>query len=431
MLVPLSVGRASTAQLVDPLLRPLGFAPRATAMTPIAGAPPAGANLQAPIEPGSVLSIPLAYGDLDLSGAGTVTDVLPDGPILAFGHAMFAQGRTALPLATGYIHFVSSRKNLSFKVSSSMNIVGSILRDENSAVAGNHAMAFATAPLNVSVAYPDQPPRDYSYTVVDHPMLTPVIAAICSIQSVTAVRDLPLRNTMRVEADMTFTGDRAINLSTVIPMAMGDDVAYQVLPVIASAMQNPFEQLKLESMETRVTIEPEVRMAALLGARLEKRVVEPGATVKVTAEIQPYNQPVQTVRGELTVPADTPEGDYALLLGDAQTYINLFFSSRPHLTQITDTDELFDAMRQMLAIRNDALYLTLMLTEKGIAVGRNEMPQLPSSRRAMIATPTSTVAMPYLESVDQMIPLGLVIQGQQQFLISVRKPHSEIPINDI
>ena len=51
----------------------------------------------------SVLSIPLAFGDSDLSAAGTVTDVLPDGSVIGFGHAMFGQGAIGLPITNGFI----------------------------------------------------------------------------------------------------------------------------------------------------------------------------------------------------------------------------------------------------------------------------------------------------------------------------------------
>lgn len=428
MYVPLSVGNPSTAELLAPLLQPLGLTPMATGMNTIAGKPPAGTDLAAPIRPGSVLSVPLAYGDMDLSGAGTVTDVLPDGTVLGFGHAMFGQGPTAVPMSTGYVHFVSSRKSISFKVSGSMKIAGTISRDENSAVAGNDAMTFKAAPLDVAVAIAGQPPRDYQYQVVDHPMLTPVAATICAIQSVTAVQGLPLHNTMRLDTEMTFTGDRRLSVSTMVPMATGDEMAFLILPAIATAMQNPFESLKLESMSTRVTVEPTVRVASLRNVRLDKSVVEPGGTLKLTIEIQPFNEPVRTVRSELTVPADTPEGDYPLMIADAQSYLGQLFMTRSHLFQATNIDQLFDAMQRVNAIDNDTLYVSLILTEKGIAVGREELPHLPSSRRAMILTPTSTAAMPYLETVDEVVPLDLVVQGRQSFFISVRKPHSEIPI---
>lgn len=428
MFVPLPVGDATSADLLTPLLAPMGLAPVATGTGTVGGPPPSGTDIQALIQPGSVLSIPLAYGDLDLSGAGTVTDVLPDGTILAFGHQMYSQGQTSLPLSTGYVHFVSSRKSTSFKVGGSLQIAGTISRDENSAVAGNSAMTFETADLNVAVAYADQPPKDYQYKIVDHPMLTAVATAYCAIQSVTAVRGLPLHNTMRLDTEMTFTGDRQLNVSTMVPMASGDEIAYTLAPAIAVAMQNPFESLKLESVSVRVNVEPTVRIASLLNVRLDKPVVEPGGTLSLTIEIQPFNEPVRIVRTELAVPADTPEGDYPLVIADAQSYLGQLFMTRSHLFQATDVDQLFDAMRRTYSVRNDALYVSLILTEKGIAIGREELPQLPSSRRAMILTPTSTAAMPYLETVDKAIPLDMVVQGAQDFYISVRKPHSEMPV---
>ena len=61
-------------------------------------------------------SLPFAFGDLTVAGHGTVTDVLPDGRVLGFGHSMDGTGPTSLPMATGYVNFMVPRDQLSFRV---------------------------------------------------------------------------------------------------------------------------------------------------------------------------------------------------------------------------------------------------------------------------------------------------------------------------
>ena len=427
MFLPITVGSLTTAELTNPLLEPFGMT--VVASGAVGGAPPPSVDAETTrIQPGSVLSIPLAFGDLDLAASGTVTDVLPDGTVLGFGHAMFGQGPTAIPLATGYVHFIAARAMISFKVSGSLNIVGSIVEDENSAVAGITEHRYQTAPLRVHVELPNQPPRSYEYKVVDHPLLTPTLAAICILESAAAVQDLPIENTMRVETQMSFTGDRAFEMKSVTPSAMVTDLVWSVMPAIASMMQNPYDQLKLESMDVRVSVEPRVMAGTIIGARLDQATVEPGEKFTLSFQVQPYGEPVQTHRAEVAVPVDTPEGDYQLIISGAMSYAGRLFATRPHLFNTTTIDELYETMRLIMSIRDDAAYVGLQLAEKGIAVGRAELPQLPSSRRAMIATPTSTTATPFIESVEQVIETDMVVNGDYGFLVHVRKPNSELPV---
>jgi len=54
-------------------------------------------------------------------------------------------------------------------------------------------------------------------------------------------------------------------------------------------------------------------------------------------------------------------------------------------------------------------------------VGRNELPDLPSSRRAIMAAPGTTLAMPYFQSIEKNIDMDTAIEGELIFMLSVRK----------
>jgi hypothetical protein len=123
----------------------------------------------------------------------------------------------------------------------------------------------------------------------------------------------------------------------------------------------------------------------------------------------------------MTIPESLPDGDYQLHVCDAQTYTQLWYTSRPHLMVTTNADELYAMVRRITSVPNNALFLVLQIQQEGLAVGRQEMPHLPSSRKAMIATPTSSLATPFSESVDRIIPMDLVTQGDLTFTINVRK----------
>jgi hypothetical protein len=92
MMLPMAVRSESMARALSPLFEPMGIRPMQSPAGMTAGLPPPDTDPKSiKLEPGSVLAIPLAFGDVDLSATGTVTDVLPDGRVLGFGHPMFGQ----------------------------------------------------------------------------------------------------------------------------------------------------------------------------------------------------------------------------------------------------------------------------------------------------------------------------------------------------
>lgn len=421
LLLPMSVGSPEIAELIAPLLEPMGISPVAASQGFVSGAPPQSVDVEAAaLQPGSVLSVPLAFGDLDLAAGGTVTEVLPDGTVLGFGHAMFGEGQTALPMATGFVHFVVPRLNQSFKLAGSLNIHGSLQRDEVTAVAGNGERSFTTAPVSVNVQMPGQPAEQYNYEIVDHQSLTPSLASTVTMRSLTARHNPPMETTLMLRGEMRFTGGRTLQVDTLMPGEQMMGVMMELTPPIMLAMQNPHQRLALQSMDVSAEVIPGRRTATIINARLDRAEVAPGETVGVTVWIQPYAQPPKRLRTTIAVPANLPDGDYPLMISDAQVYLAMMMDSRPHLFTTRNVDELMGMMQRVLSVKRSAVHLVMQLPEEGIAVGRQELPQLPSSRRAMIFTPTSTVAHPYMETVEQTIDTDMAITGQRMFTVHVR-----------
>ncbi|MEL7088436.1 MAG: hypothetical protein AAGL98_08370, partial [Planctomycetota bacterium] len=355
--LPLAVGDTQTAALLAPLLAPSGIAVMSGDLTRVAGTPPSNVSPETvKLEPGSVLSIPLAYGDLDLSAAGTVTDVLPDGTVLGFGHAMNAVGSSRLPMATGYTHFVVSRNSISFKQAGSLDIVGSVVRDEASAVAGVDDQAFFAAPVDVKIKLPAQPERSYRYRVVDDPALTPAILGAVVNGSLTAVQGPPLRHTIHLTGTMTFTGGRTISIDRTLPGGGMNGIAFEMLPPAIAMMQNPFDPLQMESADLSVAVDEGVEVLILMDATLDRSVVRPGDTVNVSLTLQTFDGPVTTRNLPFTVPTDLAEGEYTLLVNDGPSYTYQMLASRPDLNAVDDIDTLREGLQAIADVDHRKIY---------------------------------------------------------------------------
>lgn len=341
MLLPVSLGSARCAAFFAPLLEPLGLLAVAGDATPIAGAPPHGIDpSQISLEPGGVLAIPLAYGDLDLSATGTVTDILPTGEVLAFGHPMFGMGAANVPMATGYVHFVMPRRSISFKNSGSLIPLGTLVRDENAAVVGVSGVRYTTAPVDVTVKMPGQPAKTFNYHVVNEPLLSAMLVANVAFYSFEAEYGLPIENTFRMQARLRFTGGREFEIDTLIAGGTAINAVMEILPPISIMVQNPYESLDVESVSVSIDIEEGIRLGTIIGARLERSEVAPGDEAVILLDIQHYAGQTEHRRITFAIPEDLDEGDYPLSVSGADGYARMKIGSQPHMMVTHNIDDL-------------------------------------------------------------------------------------------
>lgn len=459
MQLPIDVGSVEAARFAEPLLRPMGLRPVAggggggVAMsTRTSEGSDAGVKAEegeegekgegkerhenAPaadrttLRPGTPLSVPLIMGDWDAAATGTVTDVLPDGSVLGFGHPMMGMGATAMPMATGEVHFVMPRQDISFKQSSSRRVVGTLRRDAAAGVVGGPGVDFDTAAVRVTVDQVGVEQKRYAYEVVEVPGSTATFAAVAAIQSLTAVQGSPMDSTTRMRATLRFAGDRELTLDTLAPQANPGMLARTLMMPMALMTTNRFESTRLVSADVRFEVEPAVRSATITDATLQKAAVAPGERASVVVTLQPYGEAAVRETIELRIPPGTPEGNYMLTVGDAQTFLGMTLGNRPHRLDPSNADELQRMLQRIVGVQSDAVYLVLQLPGTSVAVGAAEMPQLPSSRAAILATPTSSRATRYNETVEATTDTPFATVGQRSFVVSVRDPAGEAKAGD-
>ena len=92
-------------------------------------------DFESPLVPGGPLAVAMMTGDFDLSGIGTVTHI-EDNRVYGWGHPFLSSGACEFPLLTGFIHTVSPRQTVSFKMGSPLRTVGVINADVSTCVAG-------------------------------------------------------------------------------------------------------------------------------------------------------------------------------------------------------------------------------------------------------------------------------------------------------
>ncbi|MBI1370863.1 MAG: hypothetical protein GC162_19695 [Planctomycetes bacterium] len=431
MMLPVEVSTPQMASMLNPFFNQIGLAAEPTAGIPTSALPPKWIDVdKVKLAPGSVFAIPLVSGPTDMAAIGTTTEVLPDGTALAFGHQMFAEGDTDVPMATGFVHYIQPNLSASFKLGGSIKTVGAVLRDETVAVVGKPGAAYPVAPMTVHVRHPAHPEldRDFDYTVVHHSRLFPSLVAAAAGSALETDTTIPMLNTLDVVANIAYRDGQKLDLHQVIPGANAGALATAFVPPIASTIENEFGTMRVDHIDATVTIRPSVEAASILSATVVQSTVKPGETLTVNIRLLPYRGTEMLKQVRIKVPEDTADGQYNLTIGGSQTYQQVRATLRPHLMRADNQAELMQAMQQLLNIRDDALYVVLRLNDtNNVAIGRSELPSLPSSRLALMAVPTSTVTTPFVPSVDVIEPTPFVILNQISLPVSVQEDPTAKP----
>jgi hypothetical protein len=422
MSLPFDVGSPEAAKVLGPLLESMGLSAMSGPVNLPAGVAPYGIDAEKiQFQPGGVLAIPLAWGDQSLSAVGTVTDVLPDGTVLGFGHPMFGEGAVSLPMATGYVHFIQPNLQVSFKLGASTAIKGSLIYDDQTAVVGRPGQTFKSSPVKVKVRLPGRPEAVYNYQTVQHKKYGPMMPVMLLLNSIKAQQNLPMENTARLRATLDYGNGRVLKVDTVQPMASPMMFAMQIYPAMQFLAMNPFESMTLQSSEFELDVEDKVRAGFIASAKAVREEIKPGEVLEAVVKIQPFGKPVEERRVSIRIPADMPDGQYNVGIVDSHNYLMAMLFSKPYLTRVTNGEELFDLAKRLLGAKSERIYMIVELPQTVLTVNRQELPRLPGSKASMIASQSSSAIGVTGEMLIKEFVDPLYIEGGVSVMFRVKK----------
>jgi hypothetical protein len=126
---------------------------------------------EGPLKPGDAVGVMLVGGDLMLGGTGTVTHIDGDR-VYAFGHPMYNLGPTEFPMTRAYVYTVLPSLFSSMKLSTTGEIIGTVLQDRAAAIAGRLGSGPRMIPIAVSLESTRASRQSFHFTVVNDPCST-------------------------------------------------------------------------------------------------------------------------------------------------------------------------------------------------------------------------------------------------------------------
>ena len=403
------------------------FAPewRKLGMTPLQGISGQGSSAataaKPPLEPGSMISVQLVSGDMQVGADGTVTAIEQDR-IYAFGHRFLALGSAELPFSRSEVITVLPSLDVSFKVSASKEPLGTIRSDGNAAIVGTLGQRPATIPVKLSVQG-TAGSQTFRMNMIRTPALVPFLLQMVLFSAIDGSERTLGSSTVTVTGELKLE-DGLPPLK--IKQAYAGDFNTPVLAAmstaapIATLLQGSSDVLRVSEINLAVN-STEVRSQWQIDQlSANRREVRPGDTIELAVALSSdKNERVERVKYQ--VPAGAPAGPLTITVSDgttanlAEARTMLSLSPRPAPQILT----------QLNGLRtNGSAWVRISRPDPVYSMGGTEMPNIPAGL-AMLASRSGSqplVAPQGTRVAEFEIPLGTaVVSGQKSMQIEVKE----------
>jgi hypothetical protein len=306
--------------------------------------------------------------------------------------------------------------------------VGVINADTSTGIAGWLERKPDLLPVRMTVALGQNGlTRTFNVRVVRQRSLLPTLVFTALSNSVDMEGELPEELTAELTARIELEGHEPLVLKDTFSGFSGGRAPAALYSPVAAVLQmlvyNPYQPVRVTSVNCETEIIPGRRTADIEAVELESDTYAPGETVKVTALLRPYKSELRRVPVELKLPADIPEGSYTATLCDDQSRARLALRDDPTLSTPRSTQALLNAVQLQLGVKRTNLVLRVPVGATGVAIGGTSMPRLPGSMVQVLGNGRRTGVQPVSEALVARKTTDWVIQGTEsvRFTVVARK----------
>ena len=428
LLLPVSFSgfTPATLQTLSAPFRNLGFGLLAGVSGGQAG------TVAAAIVPGSMISVGLLTGDMNITADGTVTYVKGD-QVYAFGHRFLDIGSVEMPFAHSDVVALIPNLNSSFKLSSPQAWAGTILSDRASAISGVIGRPAHTIPLTVTIHSNATGNHEYSFQVVNDRFLTPFITQTALFSVLDATERTLGRGTLQLTGQVDWgTGVPPLNIRDTFVSDSGlvQQVSADAVVPLAFVLGAGFGTLHPKSISFHLEANESKRQLRLSQAWTSTHDVRPGDSVEITALLEGEDGLEMSRSISYRIPSGAPTGALNFTVSDGNT---LNFPEFAGLSQssLHRPDEL---IRTINAFRDsDAVYVRVWRQEPSFTISgpspSGEITDPPPSVALVLSDPsnsvTSNAALTFSrgsEVTELSVPTpGYVITGAKTLQVEVKE----------
>lgn len=306
--------------------------------------------VDAPVAPGSALSVQLMWGDMEISAIGTVTAVEGDR-FIAFGHPMFSRGSVDYLASGASILRTVTSPSRPFKIGNAGQPFGTIRQDRGAAIAGRIGEMPPTARLKMEIR-DDERGVESSIAadlVRDDGLVTPLVV-LGALEGLDRGLDRLGAGTAVLKFQIEGEGlprpvireNRFYSPTDIAGVAL-----WELYDAVRLLQSNPYRDPSLTGVSLWATVDASRKTARIERARPLRRRVRAGGELEVEVTLAPYRSDPFSITIPVRIPEGTQLGPLTIIVrgGDEG-----FFSSLSDSMALTEFDaEAWDASPELAA----------------------------------------------------------------------------------
>ena len=370
-----------------------------------------------------MITVGLIRGDLDVSAAGTVTYV--DGNRLyAFGHRFLSSGPTEMPMMSSSVVAVVPNLSTSFKIAGSGELLGKIVLDHSTGIAGMLGEKPRLLPLEVDV-HSSRGRHHYKVEMVDDPFLSPFLLQMALFSAADATERQVGAASYRVQGAVEFSNGlpplRLDNMFSAPSMAAFQLATNTAVP-LAFLMQSGLDNVAVRDIRVDIESLDEEKSLEIDRVWASRTRLRPGETVRLSAALHGNNGEEILRSVDYQVPLGMKAGELNINFCDAASlnfaeWQNLFGNGRAR-----ELPELVRAINRLR--RNDRLYVRLWRPGRALQVHSEKLPAPPASVASVLSLPAAAGgrdAQDWQSTVEEFEIDGLssVVEGNISMKVTV------------
>jgi hypothetical protein len=375
------------------------------------------------LEPGAAVGVSLVEGDLDLSVSGTVTHI-ESSRVYAFGHPFYNLGPTQFPLRKAWVHAVFPSLQVSWKIASALDGIGTLDQDRTTTVSGRLGPLPRMMGVVVRLRSPRATERVFRFRVVEDELLTPLVTYVSLLSVLQGHERAFGAATLRVDARFALAGGREVRFDDVVA---SEQPAQQAAAVVAGPLAvltaNDFERVAVDQITLDVDAVESRESSTLVRAWLDAPMpVRPGSVVPLRVQLRTRRGDTVTETLPLEIPASATGGSYTLLVADASTMDQIEQREMRQAFAPRDLDQLVRALNRLRA--GNRIYARLTRPAGGAVVGGEYLPALPASVLSVLSSSdqgTNVVPLPQAPVWEGQIRAARQVTGWRQLTVPVER----------
>lgn len=335
------------------------------------------ANPKGP-EPGTMVSLSLVKGDLNLNVDCTVT-YRKGNDLYACGHRFLMVGPTKIPFSQSHVLASVPSVASSFKIDVPGPEVGTIRQDRFGAIYGVVGEKAPMIPVHIHLDSTLNTKTDYNFDIVEQSFLSPLLLNLGIVSTLSGTERGLGPSTLELRGSIRLKGGETVRIEDVASGELNTAV------VAGAAVSSPlnylldgnFPGMSIQGIDLNIVSTDEKRVATLEQVWSTKSQVKPGDHIEVTGLLRTPSGGTVVEKIPVDIPESVSDKRLSLVVGSGVSLNAIQNRLTPISTTPRDLRQLVRALNRMR--RNNRLYVLLMTPQRSLTLQGEEYPSPPPS----------------------------------------------------